>query len=188
MRVSPRKFLTVAVAGSLAATLVWRPSGVDEAPAPLPNDVGKPAPAAVGLRGLAKRKIARDVAAGRWSLVEAAALFGELNRLPPGLPAVSAVYGSRLPAADCTDEEHLCRQVVNWVDSTLKKETPDRAEEVTARLVAEYQELRRRSGVVHLPDPSTLEPIEDLLRHARASIAEQDRRHTAPTGPPPATH
>jgi len=63
-----------------------------------------------------------------------------------------------------------CRLVVNWVGTMLTKEVPDRAEQVTARLVAEYQELRRRFGVVRLPDPSTLESVEDFFRHARTEV------------------
>ena len=49
----------------------------------------------MALRILAKRHIAREAAAGRRPLVEAAALFGELNRLPPAVRASTASRAAR---------------------------------------------------------------------------------------------
>jgi hypothetical protein len=41
--------------------------------------------------------------------------------------------------------------------------------------------LRERGAIV-LPDPSTLDPAENLIRQARAWIAEQDQRRAARAG------
>jgi len=176
MRKLSRCFLAIIVAGSLAGTFMCRPTEVDQATMPLPDGAEDPAPETERLRIAVKEQITHDVFAGRRSLVEAAALFGELNRLPPALLDVADDHFSPLPVVDRTAEEYLCRQVVSWADRTLTKEAPDRAEEFTGRLVAEYQELRRRSGAVRLPDPSTLESAMDLLRDVRTRVTEQDER------------
>src|SRR5262245_31059139 len=87
MRVSPRSFLACTLAGSVAVTVSPFLTG-RAVPPPAAGDavdqtVEPSWPDVVQRRLLAKDLIAREAAAGKWSLVEAAALFGELNRLPP---------------------------------------------------------------------------------------------------------
>src|SRR5262245_12986776 len=78
MRVSPRKFLVLALAVALPVAFCRRPPEPPAGPV-----VPAPATEAVVLRVLAKGQLALDVAARRRSLFEAAALFRELNRRPP---------------------------------------------------------------------------------------------------------
>src|SRR5262245_10702826 len=60
------------------------------------------------LRGIAKRRITGDAAAGRLSLLQAAALFGALNRVPPASqPGVAEAEG-------------LCRQVIAYAEAALE--------------------------------------------------------------------
>jgi hypothetical protein len=176
MRASPRKFLALTLAGFVAFALLGRTPG-PEAPPP-PAGEADPLPEGLALRLRAKQQLAREVVAGRRPLVEAAALFGALNRLPPAAaePARADAYVSALRVPVRTDEERLCRQVVEWVHRLLLREaSPERADEVVARLEAEFLRERRAHGAVRLPDPATLEPVEDLLAQARAWIAEHER-------------
>ena len=95
-------------------------------------------PEIVTLRTLAKDRIAEDVVAGRRTLLEAAALFRELNRLPPEPLKPSWIDPSlRIPAD--TEEGWLCRQVIERVRLELRRE-PDRAAAAVARLEAEFHE------------------------------------------------
>ena len=136
------------------------------------------------MRILAKDLVAGEVAAGRRSLFEAAALFGALNRLPPEAMPLSLTDskagGPRLPAR--TDEARLCRQVIVWVPAVLKGWPADEAKSVTARLEREFWEELRERGVIRLPDPHSLEPVEVLL--ARARGAWELRRGRGILGPP----
>jgi hypothetical protein len=177
-----RQILAGLLIGLLTFIAVWRPS--------------EPGPGAVAvesvdddesagiriLRILAKSEVASDVAAGRCSLAEAAALFGELDRLEPPATDLARVspYDS-LP----THEERLCRQVIAWVNvEKLRAGLP--ADAAVARLEAELRGLKEH-GPIRLPDTANRDLIEDLFRHARALFAEKQRRPTR-TGQSPATH
>ena len=74
------------------------------------------------------------------SLVETAALFPELNRLPPEstlVPPLCEVHpGPRLPGL--TDEELLCWQVAIYADVALRDGRPGQAEAALVRLEAEF--------------------------------------------------
>jgi hypothetical protein len=87
-----------------------------------------------------KRQITKEVIDDELSLVEAAALFGQLNRLSPA--AHDPANGDWIPAPltwpVATEEDRLCRQVYNWVSAELK-DSPD-AEAVLWRLNREYME------------------------------------------------
>jgi hypothetical protein len=139
-------------------------------------------PETVVLRVAAKRQIAREVAAGRRSLVEAAALFGALNRLPPETArlSLSDAYPSPLSAPAQTEDERLCRQVIEWVDYMLRTESDERAAAGVARLNEEFQENLRRHGTVRLPDPSALPPAQEILAWVRGALTEAERRALVP--------
>jgi hypothetical protein len=130
----------------------------------------------ITVRILAKNRISRDVIVGRLSLVEAAALFGALNRLPPQATPLSLAdrRGSPLRIPARTEEERLCRQVVEYVRWALVEE-PDRAEDPVARLNAEFKEELDKQGSIHLPDTSALVSAQELLKQARAQLAETQR-------------
>src|SRR5262245_16112611 len=106
MRASPRKFLAVAVVGSLAVVFGPRFSEPEQS-APAPGAVAESSP--VALRLVAKQWITRAVIDGRLSLTEAAALSGEINRLlsgGPGLAFQDEHWSPRRPPLR-TDEERL---------------------------------------------------------------------------------
>lgn len=127
------------------------------------------------LRHFAKALIADEVIGGRRPLLEAAALFGALNRLPPEpLPlSVADVDPSlwRIPAR--TDEERLCRQVVAWVSHRTPR---DQADAAVARLAAEYRWEVHAQGAIRLPDLASLEWPHELLARVRKSLSETERK------------
>jgi hypothetical protein len=177
MPIPTRACLSIVAVGSVAITFLG-PRGTDTAPPPLPADVAAPRPRAAALRSIAKKRIADDVAAGRRTLVEAAALFGALNRLPPTAldPSIGDAQYSQMPAPARTDEERLCRQVITWVENILLREAPDRAEPVVTRLREEYA-AALCGGPIRLPAPATLEAVGDLLaRAAREAAAAQPNK------------
>jgi hypothetical protein len=168
----PTAQLTVfALAAAAAAWLGLRPPPPDEC-APASGAVAEEWYGSRELRIPAKQLVAREAADGRWSLVEAAALFRELDRLPP------ALHNDFLPpglGGVRTEEERLCRQVIYWVSHRLAPEAPAGAGAV-ARLDAELSaELQRPEGP-RLPDPATVESVEVLLARTRASLTDAQRR------------
>jgi hypothetical protein len=174
MNSSRAKFLVALAAGLAAGALLHRPPEPVEPVVP-PRAAARADgwPAAVVLRAIAKDQLARDVAAGRRSLPEAAALFRELNRLPP-VPTDSADLSEAdlsMPIPGRTDEERYCQRVVTHVQAALHHD-PDRAAAVVARLAAEFREELDRHGAIGLPDPAALEPVQGLLQRAGESLTE----------------
>src|SRR5438270_13029427 len=144
MRPTPRNLLSATLAGFVVYAL-------GRGPAPEPGGCAKPADAGAAdwfptsvLRCAAKDLIARDVAAGRMALLAAAALFRELNALPPRLDCDAAMrylgYGltSRLPGR--TPDELLCRQVLLRVEDILEVERPGHVEEAFAAVTTDYRD------------------------------------------------
>src|SRR5262249_12093428 len=95
------------------------------------------------------------------------ALFRELNRLPPEPPALSLMDNTTHPwalrAPAHTEDERLCRQVIEYVAGLLRGESEERAEAVVARLEAEYREELCRHGLIRLLVPPALPPARQLL-------------------------
>jgi len=174
MRSLPYKFLAVALAIALPVAFCRRAPGPDQPPEPPGPEMAAPAADTVALRIVAKDQLAREVADGRRSLWVAAALFGELNRLPPEPDRPAWINSSVSIPAD-TAEGALCRQVIERVDTALHLE-PDRAAAAVARLEAEFFAELRTRGAIRLPDPLSLESVEEILKRARASLSEQQRR------------
>jgi hypothetical protein len=117
---------------------------------------------------LAMEQLALDVAHDRRPLVDAAALFAELDRQTPEAPDPC-----RLPPYDSlpTREERLCRRVIAWVDHCLWiAGRPAERQAAVARLDEELRRLQEQ-GPIRLPDPASLEPVEPLLKKARAHRA-----------------
>src|SRR5262245_32853045 len=160
MRVLSPRGQALTLAGGVALVLgLWSagPGGPSPRPGtgPGPEESPEARQEAVALRIFAKDLVASEVAAGRRSLFEAAALFGALNRVPPQASALSLMDskagGPRVPAR--TDEERLCRQVIVWAPTVLTGWPADEARSVTDRLEAEFWEELRERGVIRLPDP-----------------------------------
>jgi hypothetical protein len=177
MRPAPVKrfALTLALVGAVTVLTGRGPPEPDDAGSTDPPGAaavsGQSSPAA--LVGLAKGLVARDVAAGRRSLLEAAGLFRTLYRLAPELPpplgpGVEPPDWSRhLPAG--TEEERLCLVVIGRVRWALG-DPPDvaRLEAVTARLEGEFWAARCEHGAIELPDVPPA-AVESLLEQARVA-------------------
>jgi hypothetical protein len=139
----------------LLAVLVRRP---DPEPTAAPTATAE----ARALHLWAKLQLARDVAASRRNLMEAAALFGALERRPPApLPVLEP--DPAVPAA-----ERLCVEVIDWVARQLSERPAERMAAV-ARLEAELRQARDQPGGVRLPDPDAGQ-LEDLLDRTRARL------------------
>jgi hypothetical protein len=176
--------LTLTLAAAAAAALVVRHAAEPTRPDPPRwwEEVVEPVPETIRLRALAKRQIAREAASGSRPLVEAAALFRELNRLPPEpRPACLASLPGR------TEEERLCREVILFVNQREDDWPAAAAAEAVARLEDELRRELSRDGGIRLPDPAGLPPAAELLERARAGMTEAERRATSPArhgGPP----
>jgi hypothetical protein len=172
MRRLPVKILGLAIVAALLAIALGRsPPGPEEPPPPAADPqeaVRQPLPETALLRPVAKRRLAREVIAGRLSLWQAAAQFGALNRLPPEAAYLSRIDLSARPPhlSPRTDEERLCWQVISYVEAELWEE-PGRARSVVARLEAELQEGLRKQGRIRLPAPPSPARLQELLDQAR---------------------
>jgi hypothetical protein len=96
-------------------------------------------------RQTAKRKVAAELAAGRLTLVEAAARIRHLKDGPDNFWTFI-----RANERGNSDEERLCRHVIGWTEATLFNR-PAEAARITARLEAELKNHLRRNGKVILP-------------------------------------
>jgi hypothetical protein len=160
-----------------AAAVVGRRAVEPEEPDPYTWDevAEEQVPEAVILRIRAKQQLTREVAAGRQPLLEAAALFRELNRVPP------ALHPADHPSlAGHSEEELLCRQVIAYVVEPAGDWPESAAETAVARLEAELQEELRQHGVICLPDPARLPPALELIAQARATMTEAECRMVLP--------
>jgi len=176
MKVQSRRLFLFTLAGPLAVVLAWRPGAPDE-PAPAPADAapGDRWPATTPLRILAKRQITREVIAGRRPLAEAAALFRELNRVPPDVSRFDIFTGAPIDPSSSA-EERLCRQVVAWVGSVMHHEPVPGREAVLARLEAELREMLGQPGGVRLPDSGAVASGPELLARVRDGLTPAERR------------
>jgi hypothetical protein len=175
------KFLALALAAGalpLALSRCRLPEDLPPPPSDTIEQVEEGYSEAQALRLVAKDRIAHDTAAGRLSLLQAAALFRELNRLSPA-PAQPTRVDSSLGIPADSEEAWLCRQVAAHVRVALRAD-PARAEAAVARLEAEFFAELRTHGTIRLPDPAALEPVHDLLERTRAQLAEQQRGGRGP--------
>jgi hypothetical protein len=97
-------------------------------------------------RTAAKRRLAREVAAGRLALLEAAARFRDLNARTPGLAEHVCNSSPGVPY-----EELLCRQVIAITQGVLEEQSSGLVDEIVDRLRAELQRHLDRHGRVVLP-------------------------------------
>ena len=166
-------FLFLALSG-IGAAVVGRRINEQARPLPVPWDEDQATPVAetTTWRILAKQRIAREVTAGTRPLAEAAALFRELNRVPPAL--VAPLVDPNSPGH--TEEERLCRQVISYVASPGRECSPTAAAAAVTRLESELREELRRHGAVRLPEPAGLPSAAELLMQARLGMTEAERR------------
>jgi hypothetical protein len=106
-------------------------------------------------RATARDRVARELAGGRLSLLEAAAAFRDLELTPP------TFSGEDCRAFDPTassDDERLCRSVIRVARGILAEEAgPEEAARVAATLEAELNEHLARGGLT-LREPRTPSP------------------------------
>jgi hypothetical protein len=102
----------------------------------------------------ARHQITCDVIDGRLSLLKAAAAFHEINTRAPAVPK-----GALLAYPGETDEERVCHQVINHVNTELEfrsesdqaQMSVNAADTVLARLQAELKAGRGKDGKVRFP-------------------------------------
>ena len=95
----------------------------------------------------AKRDVTRQVIDGGLTLLEAAALFRQLNATPADCPCSHDM----MPGS--SDGEKLCRQVIGWVEQQMREATSaSQAAALKARFEAELEELLDKDGTVRLPE------------------------------------
>ena len=162
--------------------IVPRRTPVGERAAAARDEQFGPIPETIRLRIRAKDLLVEELAAGRLTLFAAAALFRELDGMPP-----MTVY---LPDRDppirlvCpTEDERTCVRVITFARNSLRTAQPGRAEIVTERLVAEFEAERRLSGTIRLPDPGSLEPVHRLLQRCADAGSAAPTKTTAPGDP-----
>jgi hypothetical protein len=102
----------------------------------------------VNVRIRKRQEIVKDVATGHMSLFDAAAYFKQLNKDSRLLNLLDHYPGA-------TDNEHVCWQVIIWLDAFLTSElgmSASQKEEVLRRLEAELLEhVAGHGGKVILP-------------------------------------
>jgi hypothetical protein len=158
-----------------------RPAGVPAASSALglvDPALAAPWPEAIWLSPIVRDRLARDVIDGRRSLIAAASLFGELNRLQgrPTVPPWEDPVFAALRLSGNSPNARLCQQVEIWVRVALRDD-PTRREAVLARLDREFRAAPREHGDIRLPDAARLEPVEQLLAEVRDTLPERERRH-----------
>jgi hypothetical protein len=175
MKVTPRMFLAITFAVALPVTFWPRPPDYEQMSVATNVENRQASSDMQQRRWVAKELIAQEVADGRRSLFEAAALYEALNRLPPATSQLIREDGGDLPlhAFARTNEELLCRQVSRWVQRRLR-DTPEQARKVLARLAAEFADAQARPGGLRLPDSTRVEPIKELLGRVRSAAAQPD--------------
>jgi hypothetical protein len=160
----------VLAVGFPGETSVWPPD-VEQGPPP-GEDPSSPLPELYLLRILAKDRIVADLALDRCRLLDAIALFRQLDRIPP---AVNYPAGPppdpplELPSP--TETERYCLWAITYARNSLSKSQPDRFEAVTRRLVAEFWAERRKHGEIRLPEAPSPESVHQLLERARDDSA-----------------
>jgi hypothetical protein len=122
-------------------------------------------PDVIRRRILAKDLLVEELASGRRSLIETAALFRALDRVPPETTyATVPDPDPPLRLTSPTEDEKYCEVVIRVARNILRVSQPDRAEAVVAQLVAEFEAERCLNGTIRLPNPESLEPAHELLR------------------------
>jgi hypothetical protein len=168
MKLCLQSILLIALAAGLILTY-GRP--LDEQYEPIPGTGPILEPHPIALRLCAKELIVQAVIYDGLSLLDAAALRRETFRLLPYAPDYAADFEPD-DEPPITEAERFCRQVIYFV----RVQTYMRpADEIVARLEAEYREWRLQGGD-RLPDPAELVPSPaDLLKLARIEWVAESR-------------
>ncbi len=98
-------------------------------------------------RAKAKAAVTEDLLAGRLTLLQTAAQFRKLNAEQP-----ASKIDLRQHFAGATEEERLCRQVIQWAAFAARDISASASEQTRSRLEAELAGLLAARGRVVLPD------------------------------------
>jgi len=98
-------------------------------------------------RARAKAHVTDEVLTGRLTLLQAAARFRRLDAQEP-----ASKVDLRQHFAGATEEERLCRQVIQWATAAAQDVSPTAAAPTRARLEAELAGLLAERGRLVLPD------------------------------------
>jgi len=175
----PLLLFTLALAAAAIAVISRRATEPDRR-RHVPTDkfdeiAAEPAPEMMMLRPFAKRRIAREAAAGTRPLLHAAALFRELNLQPP---VVAGPNHPSLPGR--TEDERFCWQVIAYVAEPEDDWPAPVAAAAAAWLEEGLREELHRHGTVRLPDRADLPPVLQVLEQVRATMTEAERRAWLP--------
>jgi hypothetical protein len=122
-------------------------------------------PDVIRRRILAKDLLVEELASGRRSLIETAALFRDLDRVPPETLYTTALDPDPpLRLTSPTEDERYCSVVIAVTRNVLRVSQPERAEVVVERLLSEFEAERCLKGTIRLPIPESLEPAHEFLR------------------------
>jgi hypothetical protein len=158
--------------GVAALALTYAAARRDRPPDPPPVETIEPAPPdadALLIRSAAKGVVARDVADGHLTLVDATALFAHIDahcRVAETPPArFLLVGGAKIGEGDEeTEGEVRCLQVMLWAN-TYAPPGPGGRAVLTERLRAEYRAARRSGALAELP-PASEEVFRDVMARA----------------------
>jgi hypothetical protein len=127
----------------------------------------------IRLRLLAKDLLVKELSSGRLTLFEAAALFRELDAMPPRTVYSTSPDPDPPIRLECpTEEELYCLRVITFAWNALRTPRPGRANILTERLVAEFEAERCLAGAIRLPDPGSMGSVHGLLqRCAHAGLS-----------------
>jgi hypothetical protein len=161
--------LWLAAGAACAAALpfaVVRPRPV----VPPPHAVFEPSPetTAVAARSLAKLYLAEEVARGRLTVPEAAAVFGWLNRQPPAIAAADIRQRFATLSAGADEVEVLCTQVTAFIVGTIRLTEPAREPDLVRMARDQLEAARGPDGRTVLPVVSEAD-CEVLFRRAAIS-------------------
>jgi hypothetical protein len=171
---------------SVALVFVRGPASKDlDGPAETWADTGI-VPDIVRLRMAAMARLARDVADGRRTLLEVAALFAALDRVEPAVPLVlpEKVGEPEIPIPTRTPDELYCWRVARWVYG-LAPAHPGGNAAAVARAAAEVRATIATRGEIRLAHEAGAASVESLLQSARAELDVQTRGRA---GRPSAEH
>jgi hypothetical protein len=158
----------------------WNPRMTDRSPDPASASADRDDSHAatikrIQLRIRAKEQLVEDLAAGKRTLLQTAALFRELDRIPPAVSRPDPVIDPPIRLENPTEDEWQCLWVLAYTRTLLQVTHPDREVSVTDRLVKEFEVERRDRGTVRLPDPQPLGSVSAILARSREDL-EADRR------------
>ena len=148
-------------------------------PTALPADPRADRPAdsdAVIARTLAKHFVATEVARGRLTVPEAAAVFGWLNRLPPPTDPAEHVGGMSgiSDAARRSEPEVLCAQVMTYRAAAVRNPNPAREADLVWIGQAQIRLARGLDGRPLLPAVNEAD-CRELIERATVLSRRQNR-------------